>query len=75
VIAVNHSLPPAQWEADVDRLLDCLNPWLIKHWQTCLVAAVDEPFYQPARSVDDLHQIQFAHGYFNSALHELQATL
>ena len=42
-------------------------------WQTCLVAAEQEPFYLPASSADAkaLHQIQFAHGYFNSVLHEL----
>ena len=68
---IPHQLSNTQWEAGVQQLLDCLNPWLIAEWQTCLVAAVDEPFYQPANESTSLHQIQFAHGYFNSVLHEL----
>ncbi len=71
MFAVNHPLEPEHWEEGVQPLLSCLNPWLIAHWQTCLIAAVEEPLYQPADHQDALHQIQFAHGYFNSALHEL----
>lgn len=66
-----HPLPPEAWEAGVDHLLQTLNPWLITNFETCLVAVRYEPYYQPAHSVDDHHEIQFAHGYFNSALHEL----
>ncbi|EAR08268.1 elongation factor P hydroxylase [Reinekea blandensis] len=40
-------------------------------FQTCLVAAVDEPLYLPMSDTQRWHEIQFAHGYFNSALHEL----
>lgn len=64
-LAVEH------WEADVDRLLICLNPWLSRQWQTQLVAGCDEPIYLPANADARLHRIVFAHGYFNSALHEL----
>lgn len=59
------------WEAGVEPLLAGLNPWLRCDWRTELVASGDEPFYAPARSSDGLHCIYFAHGYFNSALHEL----
>lgn len=68
---IYHSLPVSQWENGVSQLLDCLNPWLIEHWNTQLVAVEDEPFYSPADADQSFHQIQFAHGYFNSALHEL----
>lgn len=59
------------WEAGVDRLLDCLNPWLEGQWGTRLLAGEDEPIYLPADQHDPWHRIVFAHGYFNSALHEL----
>jgi elongation factor P hydroxylase len=68
---INHTLPISEWERGVSQLLNCLNPWLAKHWQTQLVAVKDEPFYSPATEGQLFHQIQFAHGYFNSALHEL----
>jgi len=68
---IDHILKPAQWEPGVDVLLNCLNPWLQKYWQSCLLAADTEPYYLPRSDVHSLHQIQFAHGYFNSALHEL----
>lgn len=68
---IKHPLAPNFWEADVEKLLDCLNPWLQTQWQTQLVAAEYEPLYLPANTASEYHQIQFAHGYFNSALHEL----
>lgn len=68
---MNHPLAPEFWEAGVETLLAALNPWLKAEYQTCLVAAVEEPFYQPASDRNCYHEIQFAHGYFNSALHEL----
>ncbi len=68
---ITHPLAAAHWEPGVEQLLTVLNPWLVEHWQTCLVAAADEPYYAPADGANGLHQIQFAHGYFNSALHEL----
>lgn len=66
-----YALPVAQWEAGVKELLDCLNPWLARDWQTRLVPGSGEPVYLPAAAADDLNCIVFAHGYFNSALHEL----
>ncbi|PTY37343.1 hypothetical protein BGP77_07405 [Saccharospirillum sp. MSK14-1] len=44
---------------------------MTRQWQTQLVAGVDEPIYVPAAEERSLHCIVFAHGYFNSALHEL----
>lgn len=66
-----YALPVAQWEAGVKELLDCLSPWLARDWQTRLVPGSGEPVYLPAAAADDLNCIVFAHGYFNSALHEL----
>lgn len=64
-------LPPSQWEPGVERLLQVLNPWLQSKWQTEIVPSAEEPFYRPAGDSAEFHQIEFAHGYFNSALHEL----
>jgi elongation factor P hydroxylase len=74
-----HKLAENNWQNGVKELLACLNPWLESNWQTTLVAAVDEPYYLPANlsasiathNNANFHQIQFAHGYFNSVLHEL----
>lgn len=68
---MNDSLNPEFWEAGVDRLLACLNPWLERGWQTQLVAGTGEPLYCPTLQAGQPHRIYFAHGYFNSALHEL----
>jgi elongation factor P hydroxylase len=67
----HHPLPPEHWETGVQALLNCLNPWLQATHQTTLVAAEYEPFYAPKSEEQAFHEIQFAHGYFNSALHEL----
>ena len=40
-------------------------------YHTCLKAGAEEPFYQPARSPDQVHQIWFTRDYFASALHEV----
>ncbi|MCH8532988.1 MAG: elongation factor P hydroxylase [Saccharospirillum sp.] len=64
-------LPKAQWEPGVAELLDGLNPWLVAHWRTQLVAGAGEPVYLPSQVDEQPHRIVFAHGYFSSALHEL----
>ena len=64
-------LPVVHWEKGVRELLGCLNPWLVRDWRTHLVPGTGEPVYLPAAVADDLNCIVFAHGYFNSALHEL----
>lgn len=63
-------MPAAQWEAGVAELLECLNSWLERDWQTQLVAGSGEPVYLPATVPGGFHRIVFAHGYFSSALHE-----
>lgn len=65
------TLPKNHWEAGVETLLDALNPWLIDAWNTELIAGAGEPLYVPADARHPRHRIFFAHGYFNSALHEL----
>lgn len=40
-------------------------------FNTRLVLGGDEPIYLPASSECQYHQIVFAHGFFNSALHEV----
>lgn len=64
-------LDSRHWEGGVDQLLGGVNPWLKQNWQTELVAGRGEPVYSPAAVSGQLHRIYFAHGYFNSALHEL----
>lgn len=68
---VTHPLHSSQWEEGVSILLGKLNPWLIENWNTCLVASDTEPLYLPAAFERQYNEIHFAHGYFNSALHEL----
>lgn len=68
---LQHLLTSEHWEQGVESLLLCLNPWLQAQYRTILVAAVSEPYYQPATGTEPVHQIHFAHGYFSSALHEL----
>ena len=65
------TLPKPHWEPGVEHLLATLNPWLTQSWNTRLVPGAGEPLYLPADSQSPHHRIFFAHGYFNSALHEL----
>lgn len=64
-------LPETKWEPEVAELLRGLNPWLMTHWQTQLVAGAGDPVYLPSLFDEQPHAIVFAHGYFSSALHEL----
>ena len=57
--------------ADYTVLIDVFGALFATTENTLLVAGCDEPFYQAARSSDDYHQVIFAHGFFNSALHEV----
>jgi elongation factor P hydroxylase len=70
-VEISHQLDSSEWEEGVQQLLGCLNPWLLKNWDTVLIAAKSEPYYSPVSDNKVVNQIQFAHGYFNSALHEL----
>jgi elongation factor P hydroxylase len=52
-------------------LIDLFNQTFENDYQTQLVLGGDEPLYLPANAPNEFHQIQFAHGYFSSALHEI----
>jgi len=52
-------------------LIELFNQTFEKDYRTQLVFGGDEPIYMPATSPCQLHQIQFAHGFFSSALHEI----
>ncbi len=56
-------------EAQVDWLILHFNTWF-SHHNVILVRGDFEPEYFPATS-DEPAKIQFAHGFFNSALHEI----
>lgn len=68
---ITHPLSAEQWQQGVETLINDLNPWLIEHWHTCLIASNGEPLYLPAAEQRRFNEIHFAHGFFNSALHEL----
>lgn len=57
--------------ADYTVLIDVFASLFADTEGTLLVAGSDEPFYRSARSPQDYHQVIFAHGFFNSALHEV----
>ncbi|GGX62409.1 elongation factor P hydroxylase [Saccharospirillum salsuginis] len=65
------TLPKPHWEPGVEHLLSTLNPWLTQSWNTQLIPGAGEPLYLPADAQTPHNRIFFAHGYFNSALHEL----
>ena len=56
-------------EAQVDWLILHFNTWF-SHYNVTLVRGDFEPEYFPATQ-DEPAKIQFAHGFFNSALHEI----
>src|SRR5690554_6527296 len=53
------------------QLIELFHRCFYHDYQTRLVAGNDEPYYQPASTSDDAHQVVFAHGFFASALHEI----
>lgn len=58
-------------QPDYTLLINVFESLFAEPERTLLVAGHDEPFYQAARTHDDYHQVIFAHGFFNSALHEV----
>ncbi|RUO80513.1 transporting ATPase [Idiomarina tyrosinivorans] len=56
---------------DYQPLIDCFAECFADSHRTLLVAGDGEPYYQPAAAANDFHRIYFAHGFFNSALHEV----
>lgn len=55
--------------AQVDWFILHFNQWF-SHYNVILVRGEDEPEYFPATHLEPA-RIQFAHGFFNSALHEI----
>ena len=53
------------------QLIQLFHDCFYTDYNTCLVAGQDEPYYQPASTPTESHQIVFAHGFFASALHEI----
>ena len=53
------------------ELISLFNQCFAATFNTRLVRGVDEPIYVPADSQVDYHRIEFAHGFFASALHEV----
>jgi len=56
---------------ETEKLIRLFEQLFFEGYQTRLVRGGDEPLYWPARKAGETHQIIFARGYFNSALHEL----
>lgn len=56
---------------DVKTLIALFDRTFADSERTCLVAGVDEPIYLPSTDDQPLSRIEFAHGYFASALHEI----
>ena len=54
----------------VDSLIQLFNK-TFNEFNTLLVRGTDEPIYLPASNQHPVNQIVFAHGFFNSALHEV----
>lgn len=56
---------------DVNDLIRLFNHAFGESENTLLQRGTDEPIYLPADTNNAKHRIQFAHGYFTSALHEI----
>ena len=53
-----------------DDLITLFNNCFLQSHNTILAYGKDEPYYLPANQQQSHHTIYFAHGFFNSALHE-----
>lgn len=53
-----------------DDLIKIFNNCFLRSYNTILAYGKDEPLYSPANQYQPHHTIYFAHGFFNSALHE-----
>ncbi|HAC34158.1 MAG TPA: hypothetical protein DCF45_06535 [Gammaproteobacteria bacterium] len=56
---------------DPEDLIRLFNTLFERQYRCRLVRGGDEPLYLPAVASSDFHLLQFAHGYFASALHEV----
>ena len=58
-----------------EDLIEIFNNTFLESENTILVKGDDEPIYLPADANSPHHRIIFAHGFFQSALHEIHTTL
>ena len=56
---------------DATDLIRLFNGLFARRYRCRLVRGGDEPLYLPAQDANGYHQLQFAHSYFASALHEI----
>lgn len=66
-----HPATPLRGQHNPDDLIELFNTLFLVADNCELVRGGDEPLYQPARASGEHHQLQFAHGFFASALHEI----
>jgi elongation factor P hydroxylase len=52
-------------------LITLFNNTFVDRFNTVLIAGEDEPVYLPADAQNRQHRIEFAHGFYASALHEI----
>ena len=58
-----------------EDLIRLFNETFLSCENTILVKGEDEPIYLPADQTSAHHRIVFAHGFFQSGLHEIHTTL
>ncbi|WP_199243908.1 elongation factor P hydroxylase [Bacterioplanes sanyensis] len=58
-------------ELNVEDLIQLFNTLFVEGENTRLVAGDDEPIYLPADEHTPHHRLIFAHGFYESALHEI----
>ncbi len=58
-------------ELRTDDLIHLFNRLFLPSENPCLVAGDDEPIYLPADNEHPHHRLIFAHGFYESALHEI----
>lgn len=55
----------------IDDIISLFNGLFLPTENTCLIAGDDEPIYLPADDDNPHHRLIFAHGFYESALHEI----
>ena len=58
-------------QQQVQKLIEVFNDLFLEAENTELIRGEGEPIYLPADTNSSRHRIEFAHGFFNSALHEV----
>jgi hypothetical protein len=70
-MAYRQGEPEQSASDDCDRLIDLFNSCFAVSCNTRLLRGNAEPVYLPADAECDHHRVEFAHGFFASALHEI----